>query len=224
MAATIPLAVVLAGVMTINASSPSVSAGLPTKSKVIRIAGARALPLGTSVTVEGSVTVPSGAFKASTSDEGFALQDASGGIYVRMAENLGLRVGRQVRVTGKLAESNGLLVIEPTDSSSVEARGRGPGVKPQAISTGKINETTEGRLVRVTGAITKPVGSDPPYGFRLFVNDGTGEVQVFVSASTGINQQGLRPGVRVRVTGFSGQYQDHYEIGPRFQADINLIP
>ena len=42
---------------------------------VISIAEARALPPGTVVTVEGSVTVPSGDFASSTFDQGFGLQD-----------------------------------------------------------------------------------------------------------------------------------------------------
>jgi DNA/RNA endonuclease YhcR with UshA esterase domain len=76
----------------------------------------------------------------------------------------------------------------------------------------------------VTGRITRPVGDDAPYGFRIFLDDGTGETQVFVSTSTGIKRRGLRKGKRIRVTGLSGQYNDHYEINPRFQADIKVIP
>jgi DNA/RNA endonuclease YhcR with UshA esterase domain len=202
-------------------ASTAIITGIPTKSKLISIAGARALPPGTVVVIEGTVTVPSGAFKSSTSDEGFAIQDASGaGLYVRMTENLGLRVGERVRATGKLAESNGLLVLVPAGRSSIEARGLGHEVQPQTFSTAKINERTEGRLVKVRGTISRPVGDDPPYGFRFYVKDGTGEIQIYVSASTDINQRGLTAGTRVEVTGLSGQYKDHYEIEPRFPSDI----
>src|SRR5262249_45104903 len=76
----------------------------------IPIAAARALPLGTVVTVEGSVTVPSGVFASSFFDEGFAIQDLTGGIYVSMADNLGLRFRQEARVTGTLTDSGGLLV------------------------------------------------------------------------------------------------------------------
>ncbi len=50
--------------------------------KTISIAEARSLPLGTTVTIDGVVTVPSGAFSSSTFDQGFAIQDRTGGIYV----------------------------------------------------------------------------------------------------------------------------------------------
>jgi hypothetical protein len=56
---------------------------------VISVAEARGLPLGTVVTIDGSVTVPSGAFNSSTGDQGFAIQDHTGGIYASTPDNLG---------------------------------------------------------------------------------------------------------------------------------------
>jgi hypothetical protein len=191
------------------------------RSKAVSIAEARLLPPGTTTMIEGTVTVPSGTFKASVADEGFAVQDESGGIYVSMSANAGLRVGERVRVTGRLMESMGTLVIAPAEVGAIERRGAASQVKPLRVKTGGINESTEGRLVRVEGIITKPIGNDMPYGFRIFINDGTGEVQVFVSASTGIETGGLQAGQRLSVTGLSGQYKDHYEVSPRFASDIN---
>ena len=195
-----------------------------TEPKPVSIAGARALPSGTIVTVEGVITVPPGAFKSSLSDEGFAIQDNSGGIYVSMRANTGLRLRERVLVTGRLGDSNGLLTIAPTHASSVRAQGRGQKVRPELTGTGKVGEMTEGLLLKVRGTITRAVVNDPPYGFRVFLNDGSGEVQVYVSASTGIDQRGLQPGARAEVTGFGGQYKDHYEVNPRFSSDIRLLP
>ena len=62
----------------------------PADPKTISIAEARSLPLGTIVTIDGSVTFPSGAFSSSTFDQGFAIQDRTGGIYVSVPDNLGL--------------------------------------------------------------------------------------------------------------------------------------
>jgi uncharacterized protein YdeI (BOF family) len=217
--AIFPLAGMLLSVLATFVST-AVEASAPAKAKIISIAEARGLPSGTVVTVEGSVTVPSGTFKSSISDEGFALQDRSGGIYVSMSINLGLGVGVRARVTGKLVESNGLLRVVPANAGSIRARGRGPQVRPEIIQTGHVNEMTEGRLVKVTGTMSRPVVSDSPYGFRLFVDDGTGEIQVYVSTSARIDLSGLQPGQRLSVTGIGGQYKDHYEVDPRFQADV----
>lgn len=192
--------------------------------EVVSIAEARAMSAGALVTVDGSVSVPSGAFKSGTSDEGFAIQDRSGGLYVRTDANLGLRLHQQVRVTGQLADSNGLLILVPAGASGVRALGgRRMKIEAESVSTRLVGETTEGRLVQVAGTITKPVANDLPYGYRLFIDDGSGEVQAFVYASTGVDVRSLKPGQRVGVTGFSGQYRDHYEIIPRFQSDIRLL-
>ena len=190
--------------------------------KTISIAEARTLLLGTVVTVDGSVTVASGAFSSSTFDQGFAIQDHTGGIYVSTPDNLGFAPRQQVRVTGQLADSSGLLVlINVTDT---KAHGSGPKVQPLPVATGAVGEATEGKLVRITGTITQPVFNDPPFGSIIFINDGSGEVHSFVNASTGIDVSGLSPGQTIEVTGFSGQFADHYEVDPRTQADIKVLP
>lgn len=196
----------------------------PARDKTIPIAAARALPLGTVVMVEGVVSVSSGAFRSNGSDEGFAIQDGSGGIYVRTIPNLGLGgTAKRVRVRGQLADNYGQLILVPGDVRDVKVLGRALSVRAEPVSTGRINEATEGRLVRVTGTITKPIGDDLPHGHRVFIDDGSGEVQVYVYASTGFPVDRLQPGQRVGVTGFSGQYNDHYEVMPRLRSDIRVI-
>ena len=199
-------------------------ASLAPAAEAISIAEARSLPLGTVVTIDGSLTVASGAFSSSTFDQGFAIQDHTGGIYVSTPDNLGFAPRQQVRVTGTLADTvlPGLLVL--IDVSDVKAHGKGPKVQALPVTTGAVGEATEGKLVRVTGTITQPVFDDPPYGFILFLDDGTGEVHAFVSASTGIDVSGLSEGQTIEVTGFSGQFGASYEVDPRTQADIKVLP
>ncbi|HEU5131382.1 MAG TPA: hypothetical protein VFT26_04730 [Pyrinomonadaceae bacterium] len=191
--------------------------------KTISIAEARSLPLGTIVTIDGSVTVASGAFSSSTFDQGFAIQDRTGGIYISTSDNLGLAPRQQVRVTGTLADTllPGLLVL--VDVTDVKAHGRGPKVQPLPVATGDVNEATEGKIVRITGTITQPIINDLPFGFIVIVNDGSGEINVFVTASTGIDVSGLSPGQTIEVTGFSGQFADHFEVDPRTQSDIRIL-
>ena len=191
--------------------------------KTISIAEARSLPLGTTVTIDGSVTVASGAFSSSTFDQGFAIQDRTGGIYVSTSDNLGLAPRQQVRVTGTLADTvlPGLLVL--VDVTDVKAHGSGPKVQPLPVATGDVNEATEGQIVRITGTITQPIINDLPFGFIVIVNDGSGEINVFVTASTGIDVSGLSPGQTIEVTGFSGQFADHFEVDPRTQSDIRIL-
>lgn len=192
---------------------------------VISIADARNQPLGTIVTVEGSVTVPSGAFTASTFDQGFAIQDETAGIYVSTSENPNLNFNRRVRVTGVLADDGfGLLILRPASLADVEKVGGASLIKPESVSTGDIGEETEGSLVKVTGTVTL-VRNDLPFGFAVFIDDGSGETQVFIPASTGINPFKIPfivPGARITVVGFGGQFLSQYEVLPRHRGDIHL--
>jgi hypothetical protein len=193
-------------------------APVASSARTISIAAARHLPLGTVVTVEGSVTVPSGVFASSFFDEGFAIQDLTAGIYVSMADNLGLRFRQEARVTGTLADSGGLLILIPLSDGDVSTHGQGIGVLPLFSRTGAIGETTEGRIVLVVGRITR-LEDDEPFGQKVFINDGSGEIRIFLNNGAGISVSGLAPGQLILVTGFSGQFID-YEIDPRFPTDL----
>lgn len=186
----------------------------------IDIAAARSLPLGTVVTVDGSVTVPSGAFSSSTFDQGFTIQDRSGGIYVSLATDLGLTVRQQVRVTGQLADNGtGVLTVVVADAGDVKVHGKGPKVAPRWVPTASVSEATEGLLVQVSGTLLGEITPDPPYGTILNIDDGSGPIRIFVCTSTGIDLSGLATGQQVSVTGMSYQFID-YEVDPRFQSDI----
>lgn len=189
----------------------------------LSIAAARAMPLGSVVTVEGTVTTYSGAFATSTYDQGFAVEDASAGIYVSTAFNPILDLHQRVRVTGTLADDGvGQLVIKPAGPADVERRlGLGI-VLPQPEQTGDIGEATEGSLVRVHGAVTRIV-NDIPYGYKVYIDDGSGETQIFISAATGINPLRIRyieVGQEIRVVGLSSQFLAEYEVLPRLASDI----
>lgn len=205
---------IAAPVLLLSAAPP---ADLP-----IPIAAARGQPVGTVVTVEGMVSTPSGDFTSSFGDEGFGLQDHSAGLYVSLKDNPHLAPPTRVLVTGTLADHSGLLVIVPAGASDLKPLGRGAAVIPLPIKTAAVGEATEGRIVRVMGKISAQATSDAPYGFKFEVNDGSGAALIFVNVQTGIAMAGLTPGKTVRVTGFSSQYDTHYEIEPRGPADIAI--
>jgi hypothetical protein len=200
---------------------PASSLAAPVAARTIDIGAARGLPLGSTVTLKGTVTVPSGAFESGTFDKGFAIQDKTDGIYVSVAVDLGLQIRDQVEVTGQLADSFGLLILT-ANTGDVKPKGHGRPVGAKTVATSALSEATEGRLIQIAGVITQPVGNDLPFGYRVFVDDGWGEAQVFVYASTGIDVSGLQPGQTVRVVGFGGQFADHYEINPRMPGDIQV--
>jgi DNA/RNA endonuclease YhcR with UshA esterase domain len=188
----------------------------------LSITEARAKGTGTEVTIEGSVTVAPGTFKSAMDDEGFALQDSSGGVYVKMAEKQSFGLGAKVRVTGTLDEQNklGILKAVPTGVKLLDDSQQ---VSPKTVGTGAVNENVEGQLVQVSGNVTKTFQDDSPYGYKLYINDGSGEVQVFVHVSAGFDKaalQALTANQRITVLGFAAQYETTYEVAPRQPSDL----
>jgi len=182
----------------------------------IPVAAARRAALATTVTVRGVVTVPSGAL-----DDGFAVQDRSGGVYVAAAKSPAHAPGEVVRVTGALVDDHGRLGLRP---DSVRVTGRAALPAPRPVRTGAVGESTEGTLVRVRGRVVGGVVDDRPWGWKVTLDDGSGPLLVFVSAGTGIDAGGIRAGTRLEVDGFSGQYDDHHEVLPRSPADVRVLP
>jgi DNA/RNA endonuclease YhcR with UshA esterase domain len=188
----------------------------------IPIVTARVQPQGTTVAVMGLVTVSSGNFQSSSADEGFAVQDQTAGIWISVKKNLKLKVGQRVRVSGTLGESFGKLQIVPKDVADVEAL---PGGKLR-VATGQVGKATLGYLISVEGTITQDgVVDDLPYGYKIFLNDGSGVVQVFLSKSTKIDPRALdlKPGRQLRATGFGSQYNTTYEVEPRSRRDLEPL-
>lgn len=204
----------LLAVLAIAAAAPSLHAQA---SRVTPLSRAREMGAGATVLVEGTVSVAPGAF-----DGGFAIQDHSAGIWVLApADSVRLRVGQRVRVQGTLDEPNGQLAIMPAAIGPLEEL---DAPAPRDLRTGLVNESMEGWLVKIRGRVAGAVVNDAPWGWKVLVDDGTGPVLVFVDAETNVDVRPLRPGDTVEITGFAGQYDDHYEVIPRAQVDVRVLP
>lgn len=131
----------------------------------IPIAAARTQAQGTTVAVMGLVTVPSGNFRSSSEDEGFAIQDQTAGIWISVKKDLRFEIGQRVLITGTLGQSVGKLQIVPNSPADVEAL---PGVRLR-VATGQVGVATLGYLISVEGTITQDgVVADLPYGYKVF--------------------------------------------------------
>ena len=60
------------------------------------------------------------------------------------------------------------------------------------------------------------------YGYKIFIDDGSGELQVFIDAATALIEgvTAWQPGDRIQVTDFAGRYQETHEIMPRIPSDM----
>jgi hypothetical protein len=185
-------------------------------SSFIPIAKARQQAQGTTVTVIGLVTVPSGDFSSSSGDEGFAIQDQTGGIWVSVTKNPRLAIGQKVRVSGVLGNSYAKLQIVPGNVEKLEGR-------RLRVATGEVGPAVMGSIITIEGTITaQGVQKDETYGWKLWLDDGSGQAQVYLNRSTDIDAHApyLKAGRKLRVTGFGNQYDTAYEVDPRSKRDL----
>lgn len=205
-------------------ASPALAQALP-DGEITPLARARAAGAGAHVLVDGIVSVPPGVF-----DGGFAIQDRTAGIWVLpLADPVLLRLGQRVRIRGTLDNPNNQLAIVPSALQLFDIRGAPESLplevapEPRSVRTGAVDEEEEGWLVRIRGNVVTEPEHDEPWGWKVMVDDGSGAVMVFIDAETDVRPDRFRPGAQVEVTGFAGQYDDHYEIVPRTQDDVRII-
>ena len=127
------------------------------------------------------------------------------------------------RDTSDPLDSFGLLILAVDDEDDVESCGRGGPLVARHLARSAVSEASEGLLVTVKGTITRGPEDDLPYGYKFFVDDGSGELTIFVNLETEIDVTTLAVGQRVMITGFSSQFADHYEIDPRSPADVRIL-
>ena len=196
------------------------------------IAQVRAMPPGSVVTVEGTVTTRAGVFDSSFFDVGLAMQDSTAGLFVsfpdpgQTAQPLRqARPPRHVEVTGVLEDDAGLLVIAPTSTKAVKVEGKDDRITSTWVRTGTVGESTEGLVVRAVGVVTQGPIDDEAFGDKFFVNDGSGEITVYVNNGAHTDISGLATGQLISVTEFITEFEDattdHYEIDIRNRADLD---
>lgn len=208
------------GVLVFIHASFSFAQGDPS---VVAIASAKKLSLGSQVAIEGTVTVASGTFRSSFDDYGFQIQDKTSGMYITIKTDPHLTVGQRVHITGKVTETALKFQIVETDEKGIRVLAGTPRPKPISVRTGKVDDAMTGKLIKIAAKITKPVVEVVPYGFRVPVDDGTGEIIAYVSRSTGISSKDLVWGQQFELTGVAGKFNNHFQIYPRSPADIRLI-
>lgn len=207
------------------ASAPAQAQTHLADSDITPLARARAAGAGADVLVDGVVSVPPGVF-----DGGFAIQDRTGGIWVLpLADPVLLRVGQRVRIRGRLDNPNNQLAIVPSVLQLFDFRGAPESLhleaapEPRPVRTGAVDEGEEGWLVRIRGTVVSDPEEDAPWGWKIMVDDGTGSVMVFLDSETDTRPTVFRTGQTVEITGFAGQYDDHYEVVPRSREDIVVV-
>lgn len=184
----------------------------------ISIAGARSLPDGATVTVEG-VALTAGDF----ADGGGYVADATAGIAVLVSDGNFSR-GQLLRVTGTLDDRFAQRTIRSV-AASIVVIGDGSDPLPSDLETGSIGEAVEGGLVEVTGLISSSA-STLSGGVAWDLDDGSGPIRFVVGNATGIDTSGWGRGIGLTLMGVVGQRDSSgsgtsgFRVQPRDAADI----
>jgi hypothetical protein len=197
----------------------------PTPSAEISIAAARSLPTDTHVRVRGVVTVEPGRI---VDDRTLAIQDAGGGIFVRLdggRRGLALTRGETIVVEGRIAARYGALEIRLDDTDPLDRLGPAALPAPLLVPLAALGESTEGLLVRVGGTVID-VDVSRAGTTTIVLEDASGRGRAFALAGAGRLPDDIRRGVSLEVTGIAGQRAtardrlDGYRVWIRDAADV----
>ncbi len=159
-----------------------------------------------------------------------AVADSTGGIAVRLPSGVeASERGTLLEITGALAAPYGQLEIRPTAGGVADA-GDGVSPEPLTLGVGGLDETTEGRLVEVSGRLAaRPVtASSGDVTLTLQRTDGIA-VKVLGDSSSAIAASTFAVGATYRVAGIVGQRAtrtgalDGYRLCLRDAADVALM-
>ncbi len=200
---------------------------VPAVGEVTPIGTARGLSAGITVTVAGRATMYTGGFYAGSGNSKFYIQDATGGVAVQcFGFDPGVTIGDWVTVTGVMATYRGEVQVQPADNDAVQVVDGTPDEAPAPLDKA-LNEVDDdddalGWLVRIQGPVTDFYEST--YYYKFWVSDGTYTATVYVDKNTHIILTDEMLDKSYSVTGIAELYNTTYEIKPRQQSDIVLLP
>ncbi|MEK4424065.1 endonuclease [Solibacillus sp. FSL K6-1523] len=176
----------------------------PEPTNVLSIAEARALPIGETVAIKGTV--------AAILKNTISVQDETGGIAVRPT-SLNVKSGDVVILTGTLADYRGLLQLDSaTIVDTVENRGE---PTPKVITGAEVSEANESQLVTIHNVVLSDVQAGSGWanyvatdGHEFLVRDENASFNLAVGTTYD------------SITGIVQQFDNDYQVIPRSSADI----
>ena len=208
----------------VESTTPSPAPSLTpsaTPSANVTIAQARALPDGSSVSI-AALALTGFDF----AEGGGYLADETGGIAILLDAGSFAR-GDLVAVSGTVDDRFAQRTLR---AASALVTPDGPAAPaPIGRASGAIDESVEGRLVRVSGTVdggpTTLTG-----GLAFDVDDGSGPIRVVVGSATGIDTAAWTDGRPLSIVGVVGQRDSSgsgtagYRVQPRDPADVEVLP
>ncbi|MHA6529662.1 choice-of-anchor I family protein [Paenibacillus sp. BAC0078] len=178
---------------------------------------------GTSFTIQGTVTSNASGYDQNTAFfDSIYVQDSTAGINLFPVFG-NFRAGQKVQVTGTVGGYQGekqltVKSIEMLDSSVND-------ISPAQVTTAEAtSEANRGRLVKVEGKVVS-IGLDGEKVGAIVVNDGSGDVRVFIDGyiTKTVNLEYLKAGDRISAIGLSSIDPVGKRIRVRDRNEIKLL-
>lgn len=178
------------------------------------IPGIQAAASSTAVTVKGRVSAAPNVLGSGL----LYISDGTKGVAVKSSEVLPkLAVGDGVTVTGKRRTQNGEPYVLVEGSNGIVTDGEHLEVMARAMALESVDTDDLGSLVEATGDVVSISGN------RFSIDDGSGELTVYIRSSTGFKRPALRSGDRVRVTGILAKTTSGIRLLPRGKEDVAVV-
>jgi len=172
------------------------------------------LEIGTRVKVKGTVSVEPGIL----SNQVFYLAGSGIQIYSYKRDFPEIKLGDLLEVEGTLSQRGGEKRIKIASGEKIKILGHlGPPL-PKKISINEINEKLISSLVVLQGELTEIKKN------YFYLDDKGGEIKVYLKFSTNIKRPNFKLGGQVKVTGILSQTKNAWQLLPRYQEDIEIIP
>jgi hypothetical protein len=191
---------------------------------VLTIGEARLRPKNATVRVRGVVTVPSDLIEPGSA----VIQDASDAILIRLSGDAGsLQRGELVDLVGAMSTKSGMLTIRVT--LPPQRLGTAPDPAAARRTTGQLGEELEAQLVVTRGALTENPRRSSAGSVSFAIDDGSGEMRIFISPRAGVDVSGVHRGDWIEVRGVlaqdtTGSQPDRgYRIWPRAVSDLEIL-
>lgn len=179
------------------------------------IADARAGQKGDWASLQGVVAVLPGVFGS----QYFYLVNGDAGIqiYQNKKDFPPLQVGDSVQIYGMVSEANGIKRINIKSKNDIDILSIGNKVSSTQLNLDEIEESLSGALVQTEGEITEIKSN------FMYLDNGAGEVVVYLKQGAKIDKQAFKEGENVRVVGILEQTKTGWQIWPRSGEDIESL-
>lgn len=171
------------------------------------------LKIGDKIITEGIVT----ALPDTLGSQFFYIASSSGiQIYNNKKDFPELALGDLIQITGELSQINNEWRLKTDSAEAIKVIDQNNEIPKTELACGEVNEDLLSQFIEVAGEITSKKGS------TLYLDDGTGELLIYIKASSKIDLKNFQEGDYATVAGILSNTRTGLRLLPRSDEDIAI--